>query len=144
DDVLIEFNTSQVRAEQTAWQQLDKAIQHAKQIENLPNSNQCTNPNPTVCFKLNTKPFTFEWQKRIEQQADLAQGPLMDAFIRPDADWSFVTREPGRDNGRRNAVALFVFSRESVEGRDAQFAARELVPVMRRFVGAAADAPRRA
>ena len=135
DDVLIAFNTFQVRAEQAAWHELDETMQRERETENQPRDPGCT--NPVGCLKWNLKPFTFEWQKRIEQQPDLAQGALMDAFIRPDADWSFVTKEPGWDDTRSNAVALFVFSRESVEGRDPQFAARELVPVMRRFVSAA-------
>jgi hypothetical protein len=80
------------------------------------------------------KMFIFEWQKYIDQQPEMARGPLMDVFMRGDADWSFVKRASGWDENPMNVADVLLFSKEKVVNRDAQFAARELMPVYRKHL----------
>jgi hypothetical protein len=80
------------------------------------------------------KKFIFEWQKYIDQQPELARGPLMDVFMRGDADWSFVERQKGWDENPTNIVDVVVFAKEAVVDREAQFAAQALMPVYRKHL----------
>ena len=98
----------------------------------------CPTQDRTSCLKWSATPFVFDWQERIDQQPGLAGGPLLDAFVRSDADWSFVKREPGWDDNTYAPVGLFMFSRESIEGRQPDFAARDVLPVFRRLLMAVA------
>ena len=82
--------------------------------------------------------FIYEWQT----EADASRTDLVDVFLRTDADWSFVTREPQWDSSFGAIVDAFLFARKSVEGREASFAAQELVPVYKRHLDTAvAKAP---
>ena len=84
------------------------------------------------------KTFIYEWQT----EADGSRTDLVDVFLRTDADWSFVTREPQWDSSFGAIVDAFLFARKSVEGREASFAAQELVPVYKRHLDTAvAKAP---
>jgi hypothetical protein len=147
DAVLLPFITQQIQAEAAAWKNIDDFLkqqrdlqasdgykQHPAEYQWCPHGKQDpTNP----CLDVNLTPVTFAWQKLVDQQPDLAQGPLLDAFVDPDADWSFVSKDPTWDDSKYNVVGLFLFSRDSVEGRQPEFAARELLPVVRQFVKAA-------
>jgi hypothetical protein len=83
--------------------------------------------------------FTYEWQTVIERQPDVARGPLLDVFLRPDPDWSIVTRDPAWDTRFVALVVPTLFARERVEGRDPTFAAQELAPVYKRHLELAAS-----
>lgn len=85
--------------------------------------------------------ITFEWQKLVESNPALAKGPLLDVFLRPDADWSFVKRETGWD-GHDSIVEVFLFSKEAIAGRDATFAAQEVAPILKKqLLMVSAEAP---
>ena len=76
---------------------------------------------------------TYEWQKLIETQPDFAGGPMLDAFVNNTVDWSFLSKNPQWNPNANMVVGLTVFSKEKVEGRQAEFAARELAPVAKRM-----------
>ena len=76
----------------------------------------------------------YEWQKAIEAQPEFARGALLDLFMKPDADWSFVKREREWDERFTAAVAAFLFARDRIEGRQPAFAARELAPVAKQHL----------
>jgi hypothetical protein len=113
----------QVLAEQKMWATIQAVIDHATKAPQSDN------------YKLNPKrkTFIYEWQT----EADASRTDLVDVFLRTDADWSFVTREPQWDKRFGAIVDAFLFSRKSVEGREASFAAQELVPVYKRHLDAA-------
>ena len=118
----------QVLAEQKAWTTIQGVLDHAAKT---PQYDQ---------YKLNPKrkTFIYEWQT----EADTLRPDLVDVFLRTDADWSFVTRDPQWDTRFGAIVDAFLFARKSVEGREASFAAQELVPVYKRHLDAAvAKAP---
>jgi len=114
DSHLINFAFSQIANEQSLWKQLGPD----------PNTGRI---RPSI---------TFEWQKLIDQQPDLAGGALLDVFMKSDPDWSFLNSNPKWDPNAapnlRPSVVVFLFSKEKVEGRQAEFAARELFPVVKR------------
>ena len=111
----------QVLAEQKMWAAIQAAIDQAHY-----------NLNPK------RKTFVYEWQT----EADGSRTDFVDVFLRTDADWSFVTREPQWDSSFGAIVDAFLFARKSVEGREASFAAQELVPVYKRHLDTAvAKAP---
>jgi hypothetical protein len=76
--------------------------------------------------------MTFEWQKLIDQRPQLAEGPLLDVFLYAAPDWSFLKNEKGWDPDSPPLVSVFLFSRDKIEGRDPEFAAHDLIPVVRR------------
>jgi hypothetical protein len=121
DKIVLDFATRVIQEEQQIWARLDQLAKA---------------PRP----EFNKKRFVFgyEWQKAIESQPDFARGALLDVFMKPDADWSFVKREREWDERFTAAVGAFVFARGKIEGRQAGFAAQELAPVARRHLEAAA------
>jgi hypothetical protein len=119
DDAVFPNLLEEITEEANAWRALDNVGRDPITKRQVPNQ---------------PKKFIFEWQKYIDQQPDLARGPLMDVFMREDADWSFVKRENGWDNNPTNIVDVLLFSKEKVANRDAQFAARELMPVYRKHL----------
>jgi len=111
------FATQQISIEKTEWQNLGP---HSRDGRNYP-------PQPQI---------TYEWAKLVDQNPKLANGALMDVFLRSDPDWSFLDNAPGWDpNANQSAkpvVAVFLFAKESIEGRQPEFAAHELAPVVKR------------
>ena len=80
--------------------------------------------------------ITYEWQKLIDQQPELAGGPLLDVFLLSNPNWSFLSHAKGWDpnapDSAKPVVEVYLFSREKIEGRQPDFAAQELLPVVRR------------
>ena len=114
---------AQVLAEHKAWQTIQALLDH---ISKVPRADR---------YKLNPKrkTFIYEWQNANEA----SRAHLVDVFLRTDADWSFVTREPEWDNRFGSIVDVFLFSRKAIDGRDATFAAQELIPVYKQHLDAA-------
>jgi hypothetical protein len=130
DDMLMPWVTRWIKEEAGIWSILD-----------------CAPPNPCqpiAGFSITPKPnpvqkaFIFEWQTELEKRPDLADGPLLDVYARQDADWSFVTKEPGWDDQYDNPVQVFMFSHDNVVGREPTFAAHELLPVFKQHLLAVA------
>jgi hypothetical protein len=136
DDLLLPWLTTHIRTEAGMWPTVDcfgRAVSQPCGMAQL-FANAKFNPTRST--------FVYEWQKAMEQTPDLARGPLLDVFVRPDADWSFVKREAEWDDAYANYVQVFLFKRESVEGRQPEFAARELLPLFRQhFEAVAARTP---
>jgi hypothetical protein len=85
--------------------------------------------------------FVFEWQKEIAANPALARS-LLGVFLRPDADWSFLKKEKDWDEQFDAYVYVFLFARDKIEGRQAEFVAREVAPVVKQHLQAAvAQAP---
>jgi hypothetical protein len=123
-DALLDATRHQVGAEQMTWRAIGLALD-PKNGANLRGR-----------YRLNPKRETFfyEWQSLVDRQPELARGPLLDTFMRPDADWSFVTRDPAWDARFTALVTVFLFSRDKIEGREPSFAAQELMPVYKRHL----------
>lgn len=102
-----------IRGEQMRWQEIDKARER------------------------NTREFIYEWQKLERENPELANGALLDVFIRPERLWEFVRAEPEWDDRFTPLIEVFLFERNKIEGRNPDFAARELMSVWRRHLRAA-------
>ena len=96
----------QVVAEQNAWRtmtlavtSLQQSIANTKAID--PKLKGAAPPNPKRAV------FGFEWQREIETNPARANAELMDAFLRQDADWSFVKREADWSDEYQAAVDVF-------------------------------------
>jgi hypothetical protein len=124
DDVVIQATRNQVGAEQMMWRQVDL-------IRDRPPNQVRWNPKRSI--------FAYEWQTLIERQPDVARGPLLDLFLRPDPDWSLVTRDPAWDTRFDALVVATLFARDKVDGRDPSFAAQELAPVYKQHLALAAS-----
>lgn len=122
---LIGPTVRQILAEQTAWQIID----------------QHTTPGRVKQLKLNpAKPaFVYEWQTELANDAARARGELLNVFLRPDADWSLVTRDTAWNPKYTAIVDTFLFSRAKVDGREPRFAAQELVAVYKQHLELAAS-----
>jgi hypothetical protein len=116
DTRLAEFTREQVGAEITMWKELGSVAEVQSRRQRDP-----------------VTPSAYEWQKFISQQPAFARGPLLDVFLRPDADWSFVQHPDS------SVVMAFVFSRDKVEGRQPEFAAHDLLPIARQHLELAAS-----
>jgi hypothetical protein len=128
DDAMAALAQSQIRSEQEAWKIVDNRVAAV----------------PPARARKERTSFTYEWQTYADRTPDMASGPLLDAFLRRDGDWSFVTGDPEWPSGFTGPVEVFLFARESIEGRDHRFAARELASVYGRHLKAAiARAPTR-
>jgi hypothetical protein len=128
EDALLQATRRQVTAEQMLWRLVD-----SMRNPNNPAGIHASRWNPKRAV------FSYEWQTVIERQPDVARGPLLDMFLRPDPDWSLVTRDPAWDTRFEALVVTTLFAREKVDGRDPSFAAQELVPVYRRHLELAAS-----
>jgi hypothetical protein len=134
DRLLPGFTTRQIELEQQIWKELDSMEKGSRGAGSGDEAAANLNPKKAA--------FVFEWQKLIAARPDLARGPVLDVFLTPVADWSFVKREPEWSDRYNAIVAVFLFSREAIEGRNPEFAARELGAVMRKQLQmAAAKAP---
>jgi hypothetical protein len=122
DQAIVKFATQQISIEKAIWGTFFG--------RKNPETGQPIPPPPMI---------TFEWQKLIDQRPDLAQGPLLDVFINTAPDWSFLRNERGWDPNSLAPpyVVAFLFSRDKVEGRDPEFAAHDLIPVVRQQVAMA-------
>ncbi|MCU0229361.1 MAG: hypothetical protein MUF01_17170 [Bryobacterales bacterium] len=124
---LISLTMNQLYAEINTWELLDTNRPRAGRIPGAGHS------KPTEFF--------FQWQKLVGENAKLANGPVLDTFLDPANDWSFVRQQPGwddRTNDSGKVVEAFVFSKEAIINRNAEFAARELAPVFKSHLDAAA------
>jgi hypothetical protein len=104
------FALKQVRAEQLRWRTTD--VQRTG------------DPGSTV----------FVWQESLDKDPEFALGTLLDTFMRQDADWSFVRRDPRWAEVTGARADVFMFSRKLVDGRSEDFAARDVVPILKRHL----------
>jgi hypothetical protein len=118
----------QVSGELSNWRGLDQSL-----AGSLP---------PGVVLNPQRSKFIFEWQKEIGANAGFAASALLPLFLRPDADWSFLKKEKGWDEQYDAYVYVFLFEREKIQGRQPEFVARELAPVVKKMLQmAVAKAP---
>lgn len=116
---VVDMVSRHIAVEQRRWEKYDARVA------------QCRSCNP------DRPAFVFEWQKLEKQNPKLANGVLMDVFVRPELAWDFVKNEPEWDDRFGALIEVFIFERGKVEGRDPKFAARELLPVWKRHMAAA-------
>jgi hypothetical protein len=114
DKFLIPLASAQISTEQAFWKQIGPTEAGGKSYPAKPS-------------------ITYEWQKLVDTQPEFAGGPLLDAFVNNNADWSFLNKNPQWDPDANPVIGLLVFSKEKVEGRQAEFAAHELAPVEKRM-----------
>src|SRR5882762_845498 len=118
DQAIIKFASQQISIEKSVWGSLFRKNRETNVV----------GPRGPM--------ITFEWQKLIEQRPELAEGPLLDVFIYAAPNWSFLRNEKGWDANSLAPplVVPSLFSRDKVEDRDPEFAAHELVSVVKRQV----------
>lgn len=133
NDIALKLTEDQIQVEQRVWEQIHRR-EHPRNFEGVVSNGP---PFPGLNPKRPT--FIFEWQKLITARPELARGPLLNVFLYPNADWSFVKREPGWDDRYKAIVEPFIFSKEAIEGRNPEFAAHELVPLIKQFLKLAAS-----
>jgi len=116
------FATQQIGVEQTFWKNIGPFARDGRTYPGRP-------------------AITYEWAKLVDTQPAFADGPLMDVFLRSDPDWSFLNNAPNWDPAAnisaKPVVAVLLFSKESIQGRQSEFAAHDLVPVVKRQFEAA-------
>jgi hypothetical protein len=84
--------------------------------------------------------YSVEWSDLMNSNPALATGPLIDVYLRPDADWSFLKTLPGWDDQKSAWVAVFLFPASGeADGRDQKIAAHEMMPLMEKQLKLAAD-----
>jgi hypothetical protein len=122
EQVLTTFTHYQIAAELGAWGRID--------------------PPPS---RLEAPPsVTYVWQEVLESDPELARGPLLDVFLRQGADWTFARRDPRWVERADTRAEAFIFARSAIEGRQPEFVARELFPVLEQHLDLAiASAPTR-
>jgi hypothetical protein len=118
DKYIVSFAAAQISKEQAAWAAIGPRSGP---------SGQLAEPRPSI---------TYEWQKVVDSEPTLADGPLLDVFVLSDPDWSFLDKNPKWDPNAnpqmRPVVEAFLFSKDKIEGRDPNFAARELASVAKK------------
>jgi hypothetical protein len=125
---VIDIAKWQIIGEQSNWKLLDAAI--------------AGSPPPGIQLNPQRSQFVFEWQKYIDENAAFAGAALLPVFLRSDADWSFLKKEKGWDEQYDAYVYVFLFARDKIQGRQPEFAARELAPVLKKHLQmAVAHAP---
>ncbi len=128
DAALYDIAKWQVTSDKSAWIGLDKKL--------------AGTPEPGEVLNPQRKTFLFEWQKEIESNPSFAASALLPVFMRPDPDWSFLKKQKDWDENYDAYVYVFLFDRQKIEGRQADFAARELAGVVKKQLQmAAAKAP---
>jgi hypothetical protein len=130
EQALIDLAQGQVLREQNAWKVVDNRVAAGQSRLTL------LNPKRPA--------FIYEWQALVDANPTLGGGPVLDTFLRTDADWSFVTGDPAWDDrfGAVTPVEVFLFAKDKIEGRDHRFAAQELGEVYGRHLRmAVAKAP---
>jgi len=136
DKAAAEFARWQVYAEQTEWKNVAYQAAGCGQMDRPrcgPNAPPPATTHPRV------RVFAFEWQKLIQQRPDLAKGKLLDVFLNPAADWSFVKQESGWDDRLINVVGVFLFAKDQVVDRQVEMVAPQLAPVVKQQLTLAAS-----
>ena len=118
DAYLAEIAKWQVIGEISNWKLLDRSL--------------AATPPPGVVLNPQRSKFIFEWQKEIDANPSFAASALLPLFMKTDADWSFLKKEKGWDEQYDAYVYVFLFSRDKIEGRQPEFVARELAPVLKK------------
>lgn len=125
DEVALKLTERQIVAEQSLWSRIDNYLNTCKMSAG--NCQSLNKKNPA---------FIYEWQSLEKSRPNLANGPVLDLYRNPNASMSFVKRDKAWDDRFQAVVAVFVFSRDAVVGRDPKFVARELVTVWKRHLAA--------
>ena len=128
DAAMYDIAKWQVIAERSMWTLLDKEL--------------AGSPGPGVVLNPQRKTFVFEWQKEIDANPAFAATALLPIFLRPDPDWSFLRKQKDWDEQYDAYVYVTLFAREKIQGREPDFVARELAPVVKKHLQmAVAKAP---
>jgi hypothetical protein len=80
------------------------------------------------------KTFVFEWQKEIDSNPALATNALLPIFLRPDPDWSFLRKQKDWDEQYDAYVYVTLFARDKIQGREPDFVARDLAPIVKKHL----------
>jgi hypothetical protein len=120
DAAMLDIAKWQVIAERSMWTLLDRAL--------------AGSPGAGVVLNPQRKTFVFEWQKELEANPALATKALIPIFLRPDADWSFLRQQKDWDEQYDAYVYVALFAREKIQGREPDFVARELAPIVKKHL----------
>ena len=120
DSALFDIAKWQVIAERSMWTGLDREL--------------AGTPGPGVVLNPQRKTFVFEWQKEMDSNPALAANSLLPIFLRPDPDWSFLRKQKDWDEQYDAYVYVTLFARDKIQGREPDFVARELAPIVRKHL----------
>jgi hypothetical protein len=130
DAAMFDIAKFQVIAERSMWTLLDKEL--------------AGSPAPGVVLNPKRKTFVFEWQKEMDSNPALATDSLLPVFLRPDPDWSFLRKQKDWDEQYDAYVYVTLFARDKIQGREPDFVAGDLAPIVRKHLQmAVARAPTR-
>ena len=75
--------------------------------------------------------YGLEWSELKAAKPEFASGPLVDVYLRPDADWSFLKNQPGWNDSQMAWVGVFVFP-PALENpdKDSTYAAHDGAPFL--------------
>lgn len=128
DAAMLDIAKWQVIAERSMWTLLDREL--------------AGSPGPGVVLNPQRKTFVFEWQKEIDSNPALAANALLPIFLRPDPDWSFLRKQKDWDEQYDAYVYVTLFARDKIQGREPDFVARDLAPIVKKHLQmAVAKAP---
>ena len=75
--------------------------------------------------------YGFEWSALKISNATFANGPLIDVYLRPDADWGFLKEQPGWNDSEMAWVGAFVFPPAlETPDKDSTYAAHDAAPLL--------------
>jgi hypothetical protein len=128
DAAMFDIAKFQVIAERSMWTLLDKEL--------------AGSPAPGVVLNPKRKTFVLEWQKEMDSNPALATDALLPVFLRPDPDWSFLRKQKDWDEQYDAYVYVTLFARDKIQGREPDFVAGDLAPIVRKHLQmAVAKAP---
>jgi Caspase domain len=120
DEAMFDIAKWQVIAERSMWTLLDKEL--------------AGSPGPGVVLNPQRKTFVFEWQKEMDSNPTFAANALLPIFLRSDPDWSFLRKQKDWDERYDAYVYVTLFARGKIQGREPDFVARELIPIVKKHL----------
>ena len=89
-------------------------------------------------FNRKRQHFIYEWSRIVEDNPNMADSTLMDAFVDAGDEWGFVRGHPNWRRGQSALVTATVLSRAQSQRRDASSPTSDVEPLVREHLEAAA------
>ncbi len=128
---LIDAAAYQIRMEQKVWPEVDKIREQAK-----------ANPEYLKAqgFDWQRPVHVRDWQTLDAQGDSLAATLIQKSFVTSRPSWGYFDQAASLDQRFQYRVDALVFDRATIENREAEFVAREVAPVFKKHLLAAAKA----
>jgi hypothetical protein len=126
DETITALAERQIGIEQRVWEEVQQNVERG-----TTSATSTLHPDHPLLL--------FSWQREIKTRPEFARTDLARIFAHHDADWAFLESEPRYDPRFEQIIRAFVFDPEAISGREPSFIARELAPLFRRHLEAAAQ-----